>query len=111
MLEGLFGNKTAEKVLLHIFHYGEIHASAIAEDYGMSKTPINNQLNRFENAGILVSKQMGRSRVYSMNQKSPYYGPVYEILRIAYEAIPLSERMKIYKKRRRPRRKGKPVHE
>jgi hypothetical protein len=53
---------------------------------------------------------MGRSRVYSLNRKSPYYEPVHEILRIAYEAIPLPERMKIYKTRRRPRRKGKPVH-
>jgi predicted transcriptional regulator len=111
MLEGIFGNKTAEKVLLHIFHYGEIHASAIAEDYRISKTGVINQLNRFENAGILVSKQMGRTRLYSLNKKSPYYEPVHEILRIAYESIPLEERMKKYKTRRRPRRKGKPVHE
>jgi len=106
MLEGIFGNKTAEKALLHIFHYGEIHASAIAEDYAMSKTPIINQLNRFENAGILVSKQVGRSRVYALNQKNPYYGPIREILRIAYESIPLEERMNIYK----TRRKGKPLY-
>ena len=39
MLEGIFGNKTAEKVLLHIFHYGESHASAIANDFKMTLNP------------------------------------------------------------------------
>jgi predicted transcriptional regulator len=63
MLEGIFGNKTAEKVLLHIYHYGEVHASAIAQDYEIAINPIKGQLNRFEEAGILASKEIGRSRV------------------------------------------------
>jgi len=109
MLEGIFGNKTAEMVLLHIYHYGEIHASAIAEDYQVSKTPILNQLERFENASILLSKQVGKSRVYSLNKKSPYYKPIFEILKISYESIPLEKRVQLFKARRRPRRKGKPI--
>ena len=109
MLEGIFGNKTAEKVLLHIYHYGQIHASAIAEDYGIYSRSVLNQLERFENAGILVSKQIGKSRVYSFNRKSPYCKPVEEIMRIAYESIPLEERIQRFQTRRRPRRKGKPI--
>ena len=109
MLEGVFGNKTAEKVLLHIYHYGESHASAIASDFNMSLTPVIQQLNRFEGAGILVSKEVGRSRVYSFNPKSPFKTPVKSLIAIAYESISLSERQKIFKSRRRPRRKGKPV--
>ena len=109
MLEGIFGNKTAEKVLLHIFHYGESHASAIAKDFSTSVNPIIQQLNRFEGAGVLVSKEAGRSRVYSFNPKSPFTKPVKEIIEKAYESIPLSERQEIFDTRRRPRRKGKPV--
>tara|TARA_B110001454_G_scaffold158569_1_gene147883 strand:- start:19158 stop:19490 length:333 start_codon:yes stop_codon:yes gene_type:complete len=109
MLEGIFGNKTAEKVLLHIFHYGESHASAIAGDFKMAHNPIIQQLNRFELAGILISKEMGRSRVYSFNPKSPLLKPVKELIEIAYESISISERQKIFQVRRRPRRKGKPV--
>jgi len=109
MLEGIFGNKTAAKVLLHIYHYGQIHASAIAEDYGIYSRSVLNQLERFENVGVLVSKQIGRSRLYSLNKKSPYYRPIEDILRLAYESIPLEERMQRFKKRRRPRRKGKPI--
>ena len=109
MLEGVFGNKTAEKVLLHIFHYGESHASAISKDFKTAINPIINQLNRFEAAGILVSKEQGRSRVYSFNPKSAFRKPIHELIEIAYESIPLSERQKLFSSRRRPRRKGKPV--
>lgn len=109
MLEGIFGNKTAEKVLLHIFHYGESHASAIANDFKMTLNPIIQQLNRFELAGVLISKEVGRSRVYSFNPKSPILKPVKELVEIAYESISLSERQKLFHSRRRPRRKGKPI--
>jgi len=109
MLEGIFGNKTAEKVLLHIYHYGEIHASAIAEDYRIALNPIKGQLDRFENAGILASKEVGRSRLYFFNPKSVFLGPIRELLKITYESIPLKEREILFASRRRPRRKGKPV--
>jgi hypothetical protein len=109
MLEGIFGNKTAEKVLLHVFHYGESHASGIAKDFKMSLNPIIQQLNRFEQAGVLVSKEVGRSRVYSFNPKSPLSKPVRALIEIAYEAISLSERQAIFQTHRRPRRKGKPI--
>jgi hypothetical protein len=109
MLEGIFGNKTAERVLLHIFHYGEIHASAIARDYEMALNPIKGQLDRFERAGVLVSKELGRSRVYSFNPKSPFTSPVKSLVQMVYDSIPLRERESIFAERRRPRRKGKPV--
>jgi len=109
MLEGIFGNKTAERIMLQIYHYGEIHASAIASDYKMALNPVRQQLARFESAGILVSKQVGRSRVFSFNPKSVFTKPIKEIVRIAYESIPLKERQELFKTRRRPRRRGKPV--
>jgi predicted transcriptional regulator len=109
MLEYIFGNATAEKVLLHVFHYGEIHASAIAQDYGISITPVLNQLNRFELAGVLVSKQVGRSRIYSFNHKSPIMLPLKDLIKIVYTSVPLEKREQIFKLRRRPRRKGKPI--
>lgn len=109
MLEGIFGNKTAEKILLHIFHYGESHASAIARDFNIALNPVIQQLNRFELSGVLVSKEVGRSRVYTFNPKSPLAKPVKDLIEMAYDSISLSEREKIFQIRRRPRRKGKPV--
>ncbi|MEM7180008.1 MAG: ArsR family transcriptional regulator [Spirochaetota bacterium] len=109
MLQLIFGNKTAERVLLHIFHYGEVHASGIANDYNIALTPILKQLERFELAGVLVSKEIGRARVYFFNPKSSYTKPIQEVIKIFYNQIPLEEKEKIFKQRRRPRRKGKPV--
>jgi hypothetical protein len=109
MVEGIFGNKTAEKVLLHIFHYGESHAAIVAADFKISITPVRKQLNRFELAGILVSKEVGKSRVYSFNKKSVFTNPIKNIIELVYESIPLDEREKLFHVRRRPRKKGKPV--
>ncbi len=109
MLEGIFGNKTAEKVLLHIYHYGEIHASAIAQDYKIALTPIIGQLNRFEKSGVLASKLIGKSRLYFFNPKSTLLKPLLELVKLSYESIPLKERTSVFGSRRRPRQKGKPV--
>ena len=109
MLEGIFGNKTAERVLLHIYHYGEAHGSAIAKDYGIALNPIKGQLDRFEQAGILASKEIGRSRLYFFNPKSPLLAPIRDLLKIVYDSIPLKEKEILFSTRRRPRKKGKPV--
>jgi hypothetical protein len=109
MLEKIFGNKTAEKVLLYLYHYGESHAAPIAKEYQLPYTPIKYQLERFEEAGVLISRGAGRSRIYQFNPKSSILKPLKEMVRIAYESIPLKERVKIFASHRKPRRKGKPV--
>lgn len=108
-LETLFGNKTTERIFLHLFHYSEIHARGIAHDYKSSVTPFVRQLNRLETNGILVSKSVGKTRLYQFNPKSPFTKPLKQLVQIAYESIPLQERTKLFAERRRPRRKGKPV--
>jgi len=109
MLDEIFGNRSVERIYLHLFHHGEIHARGLANDYHTSVDPFLKQLNRLENTGILVSRTVGRSRLYQFNPKSPFVTPIRRIVEIAYESIPLSEREAIFHTRRRPRRKGKPV--
>lgn len=108
MIRELFGNESAAIALLTLYHHRELHASAIAKDAGKALHPILNQLDRFESAGILISRQVGRSRLYSFNQKSPFYRPLMEILGIEYSSLS-QEQKEILFKHRRPRRKGKPV--
>lgn len=110
ILDGIFGNKTASRVLLHLFHYNEIHSAAIANDYQLAPTPIRLQLERFEKAGILVAKNVGRTRVFSFNQKSPFVKPIKVILEIFYNSLTIEEKERIFSERRRPRQKGKPVY-
>ena len=75
----------------------------------MALTPVLKQLNKFELAGVLVSKEIGKSRLYSFNPKSAFTKPIKEMLKIVYDSIPIKEKEKIFNKRRRPRRKGKPT--
>jgi hypothetical protein len=86
MLEGLFGNKSAEKVMLALYVNKELHASAIAQIYDTALDPIKKQLERFEDAGFLNSRVVGRSRLYSFNEKNPIFAPLKELLAIAYKA-------------------------
>lgn len=90
MLEGLFGNKSAEKVMLSIFEHGELHASAIAQKHRTALDPIKKQLERFEVAGFLVSRVVGRSRLYKFNEENPLIHPLKELLKIANINEPLN---------------------
>jgi hypothetical protein len=85
MLEGLLGNKSAEKVMLALYEKGELHASAIAQIYNTALDPIKKQLERFEEVGFLVSRMVGRSRLYSFNEKHPIIKPLKDLLAIAHK--------------------------
>ena len=83
MLEGLFGNKSAEKVMLSILTYGELHASAIAKQHNTALDPIKKQLERFEESGFLISRTVGRSKLYKFNDQNPMIKPLKQLLSIA----------------------------
>ena len=63
MIEDIFGNQTAAKVMLYLFHYGEAYASGLAKDMKITLSQVQKQLDRFDGAGILVSKTMGKTRI------------------------------------------------
>lgn len=109
MLSTILGNKTAEKIMLYLFHYGEAYASGIAKDMRITLSQVQKQLDKFDDAGVLVSKMMGNTRIYQFNPKAAAVRRLKDLIEFFYEAIPLSEREKIFSERRRPRRKGKPV--
>ena len=109
MLEVLLGSKTAALIFLHLYHYSESYPTAVAKDLDMGLGQVQRQFERFENAGILISKLVGRTRVYMFNPKSPFARKLKELVAMIYDSIPLGEREKLFAERRMPRRKGKPV--
>jgi DNA-binding transcriptional ArsR family regulator len=109
MLETIFGNETVASILLNIYHYEGIHARAIARNMGKVHGGIVQHLDRLEAGGLLVSKEVGRSRVYSFNPKSPYTQPIKQIIQITYDALPVKIKEKLFLERTRPRAKNKPV--
>ncbi len=109
MLEGIFGNASAEKVMLYLEQYEEGYATAIARAFdGLSLNMAQRQLERFERAGALVSTLKGKTRLYTWNPRYPFRNELRAMLRKALEALPASERNRYLAERRRPRRAGKP---
>ena len=108
-LGSFLGSRTAEAALLHLFHYGETYGRAVANDMGVTLQPVQRQLDRFEESGVLVSREVGRTRLYTWNPKSPFSTLLREMVKVQYESIPLEKRQILFKARRRPRAKGKPV--
>jgi GTP-sensing pleiotropic transcriptional regulator CodY len=82
MLLSLVGNKSAVNVMLSLYEHGELHASAIAKEHSSAVDPIIKQLERFEGAGFLLSRSVGRSKLYKFNSQNPAVFPLIEIIKI-----------------------------
>ena len=83
MLEKIFGNETIAIIYLNLFHYGEIYSALIEKNSQIGSRAVLNQLNKMEEAGILVSRLIGRTRLYQFNPKSPFVKPIKDIIEIA----------------------------
>lgn len=108
-LESILGSRSALFVLLFLQNYGDGHASRIAKTFGVSVMGIQRQLNRLEDSGVLLSKTVGRTRVFSFNERSPTVRNLREFLEAELELLPADFTNEFFRQRRRPRRAGKPL--
>lgn len=95
MLQSLLGSAGCEKVLVYLAARGEGYARQIARFSGMSLYPIQRQLDRLEAGGILVSRSVGRTQVYSFNPAYPLLDELQQLLRSALALYPQAEREKL----------------
>ena len=109
MLEGVFGNITIEKILFTLFVYGESYPLGMAKTFAEPVNRFQQQLRRLENAGIVVSRLIGRVRIYTFNPRYPFLYELKALVGKAYEFLPDKEKKTYYSKRTRPRRAGKPL--
>ena len=107
MLDKLFGGYTAEKVLMFMNVYGEGYARQIERVMGLPFFPVNRQLARFEDAGVLASQMKGRTKVFVFNPRYPFLKELKALLSKAYEYTPAEEKEKYYMLRKRPRKSDK----
>jgi DNA-binding transcriptional ArsR family regulator len=108
LIEGILGNRTAEKVLLFLQRFDEGHAKEIADVFGVSLSMVQRQLERFERAGVLASLKKGRTRLFTWNPGYAFREELRALLQRALEILPESDRRAYFTRRRRPRRTGKP---
>jgi len=109
MLDELFGSKNRERVLQYIDVNGEGYAKKIADFYDSSVDPIKKQLERLEVGGILVSKTVGRTRLFMLNPRYAFKDELLALLEKAREFYSPIEQERLTKQRKRPRRTGKPL--
>ena len=111
MLGSIFGNKTAQLLMLRLFRDKEVYAGALAKDYSIGIKSVQNQLEKFEDANLLVSRKMGNLRLYSFNPQSSFVEPLKKLIEVEYNALSDSDKAFVYPRRKRPRRKNKPLTE
>ncbi|MBO6598011.1 MAG: helix-turn-helix transcriptional regulator, partial [Pseudomonadales bacterium] len=108
-LEAIFGNRTAASVLLYIENYESGYAKRIADTFEMPVSVVQDQLRKLESAGVLISRTMGRTRVFEFNPRNPSVRNLRIFLKGELSGLPESETKRYFRQRQRPRRTGKPI--
>lgn len=81
MLEVLISNKTRVKLLLKFFINPENRAylRELGREFDESSNSVRIELNRFEEAGLILSEKSGNRIYYSANIRYPLYGELQQI--------------------------------
>ncbi|WP_268035840.1 winged helix-turn-helix domain-containing protein [Algoriphagus sp. PAP.12] len=74
MLESLVTSKTRVKLLLKFFsHKNSGYLRSLAKEFDESTNSVRVELNRLTEAGLLVSEEEGKTKVYKANDKHPFF--------------------------------------
>ena len=85
------------------------YPSEIAKIWSMDVSTVQNQLLRMERDGLLVSRMVGRTRVYEFNPRYAFKDEVKALLNKALTKLPSKVQEELTLQRKRPRRTGKPL--
>lgn len=82
MLESLITSQTRIKLLIRFFLNSATSAylRGLAEEFQESTNAIRVELNRFEKAGLLISRSIGNKKMYSANTHHPLFSDIHNIL-------------------------------
>lgn len=106
-LEILFGSRSAAYALLFIEAYGSGHATRIAKTFEIPLNGIQRQLLKLENNGILVSRLIGRTRLFEFNPRDLTARNLQLFLAAELKNLPRETYRQYFCQRQRPRRTGK----
>ena len=81
----------------------------MAQFFGVDLTPLQQQLRKLEEGGVLVSKRRGRTLSYMLNPRYPFLAELKALLGKTMEFRTPEERERLLMHRRRPRRPLKPL--
>lgn len=103
------GNKYIEKILFYLSVNQQCYGSELKNVFEAPINGIQEALNRLERGQILVSKLVGRTRIYQYHPTNPLVSPLKTFVVSAYAFVPDEIKEKYYERiiRTRPRKKGK----
>ena len=107
VLKGILRAESQEKVLIYLMLRGGGYGNSIAQFYKVPTNPIQKQLARLEQDGVVVSTQIGNLRNYELNPRYPFLEPLKQLLKTALEAYPQELKTQLVVQRTRPRQAGK----
>jgi len=109
MIESLLGSKTKEKILLYIYTNKEGYAREISDLFEYALDPVQKQLNKLEDNGVLISRKRGRTNSFSINPRFPFKKELEALLEKVLYFTSKTEKDRYFNPRLRPRRRGKPL--
>lgn len=82
MLEALITSKTRLKLLLKFFLNSSniSYLRGLEPEFGESTNAIRKELNRFEAAGLLLTKTKGNKKLYQANTSHPLFPEIHKLL-------------------------------
>ena len=108
ILDPLLGSENRERALIFLKARGGGYASEIAAFFNTDLYSIQNQLERLETGGVIVSHPVGRTVLYQFNPRYALLEELEALLEKALQYYPQDIREELLMNRRRPRRRGKP---
>lgn len=109
MLKPIVGSKSKEQVFIFLIARESGYATEIAKFFEAELYAIQKQLERLENTEVLVSRLIGRTRVYQFNPRYPFLNELRSLLEKVLSYYPEEIKEKLVMNRRRPRKKDKPL--
>jgi DNA-binding MarR family transcriptional regulator len=109
MIEAIVGSEGAERVLLFLAARGSGYAREIAACWSMDISTVQNHLLRMERDGLLVSRKVGRTRVFEFSPRYAFKDEVAALLAKVLSSLPSDTLEILTLERNRPRRTGKPL--
>ena len=107
MLTPLLNSENKERVLIFLLARQQGYATEIARFFDTDLYGVQNQLDKLEAGGILVSQKLGRTRVYTFNPRYAFIDGLKTLLDRALSFYPPDLRDKLLMNRRRPRMRGR----
>lgn len=107
MIEAIVGSEGAERVLLFLAARNSGYPREIANTWSMDVSTVQNQLLRMERDGLLVSRTVGRTRLFEFNPRYAFKNEVKALLNKALAQLPPGVQEQLILHRKRPRRTGK----